>query len=225
MSEQEQGHHESNKAFYDRISKIYDWLADSNEGPARRSGVEALHPKLGEKILEIGFGTGNEVLEFAARVGDNGLVAGIDISAGMLEITKKKLSDAGTTTEIDLQLGDARELPFDDETFDSVYTSFTLELFPEEDIPKVLAEAHRVLKPGGRLGVVSMATVKEGDHPSLLEKGYIWMHRHFPHLVDCRPIEVEKVVSDAGFEIAHVQDREIWTMPVQVVVGKKPSES
>jgi demethylmenaquinone methyltransferase/2-methoxy-6-polyprenyl-1,4-benzoquinol methylase len=102
-----------------------------------------------------------------------------------------------------------------------VYTSFTLELFPAADIPVVLAEARRVLKPGGRVGVVSMATVRPGHPTSALERTYVWMHRHFPHLVDCRPIDTEGVVAAAGFRVTAVEDLEIWTMPVRVVVGQQ----
>ncbi len=220
MPDQNTAHYESNRHFYDRIADAYDFIADSNERAARRAGVEALALKPGEAVLELGFGTGNEVLDLAGLVGPKGKVAGIDISSGMLTVAKRKLAVATPKVTADLRVADARTLPFQDKTFDAVYTSFTLELFPEADIPVVLAEAKRVLKPGGRIGVVSMATVRPGQHTSTLEKTYIWMHRHFPHIVDCRPIDTEAVVRAAGFEIASVRELEIWTMPVRVVVGQ-----
>lgn len=212
--------HESNKVFYDRISHVYDMIAQP-EKPHRQAGVVALNPQPGETILELGFGTGDEVRELADRVGASGTVAGIDVSAGMLEVAQKKLSNPKPAAKLDLRVGDARVLPWPDAAFDAVYTSFTLELFPEDDIRTVLAEVKRVLKPGGRIGVVSMAVVKAGDHPSVLERGYIWMHRHFPHLVDCRPIDASALVAASGFTVTSREDREIWTMPVQVVVAKK----
>jgi demethylmenaquinone methyltransferase/2-methoxy-6-polyprenyl-1,4-benzoquinol methylase len=212
-------HHESNRHFYDRIAEAYDFIADSNERAARQAGVQALALKPGETALELGFGTGNEILDLAGRVGSTGKVAGIDISAGMFAVAKRKLAANAPAAPVDLRVGDARSLPFPDASFDAVYTSFTLELFPKADIPVVLAEARRVLKPGGRFGVVSMATVRQGHHTSALERVYVWMHRHFPHLVDCRPIDTEGVVSAAGFKITAVQDLEIWTMPVRVVLG------
>jgi demethylmenaquinone methyltransferase/2-methoxy-6-polyprenyl-1,4-benzoquinol methylase len=214
-------HHESNRRFYDRISNAYDLIADSNERAARQSGVQALGLKPGETVLELGFGTGNETIDLAGLVGAGGAVAGIDISSGMLAVAQRKVAAANVAAPVDLRVADARSLPFNDASFDAVYTSFTLELFPADDIPVVLAEAKRVLKPGGRIGVVSMATVRPGNRSSTLEHVYIWMHRHFPHLVDCRPIDTEAVLSAAGFTIATVQDLEIWTMPVRVVVAKK----
>jgi demethylmenaquinone methyltransferase/2-methoxy-6-polyprenyl-1,4-benzoquinol methylase len=219
VSDQNAAHHESNRHFYDRIASAYDLIADANERSTRQAGVQALELKPGEAVLELGFGTGNEVLDLAELVGPTGKVAGIDISPGMLAVAQRKIAAAAPKTPIDLRVGDARSLPFADAEFDAVYTSFTLELFPADDIPVVLTEARRVLKPGGRIGVVSMATVRPGHHTSLLERVYVWMHRHFPHLVDCRPIDTEAVVSAAGFRVTTVQDREIWSMPVRVVIG------
>jgi len=212
-------HHESNRHFYDRIANAYDLIADSNERAARQAGVRALMLKPGESVLELGFGTGNEVLDLASLVGPTGKVSGIDISPGMLTVANRKLAEAELATPIELLIGDARTLPFADGTFDAVFTSFTLELFPSGDIPTVLAESRRVLKPGGRISVVSMATVRPGHSASVLEHLYVWMHRHFPHLVDCRPIDTEGVVSAAGFRVAFVSDMEIWSMPVRIVVG------
>lgn len=216
-------HHDNNRAFYDRIAGAYDLMSNASEKPARQAGLEALAMQPGQKVLEIGFGTGNEVIDLANLVGTSGLVAGIDISTGMLDVTKKKLSEQSITTPIDLRVGDARQLPWSDGSFDAVYTSFTLELFPGEDIAAVLKESMRVLKPGGKVGVVSMATVKAGESPSALERVYVWMHRHFPHIVDCRPIDAAAVVSAAGFRVAEHIDMKIWTMPVAAVVGEKPA--
>lgn len=214
-------HHESNRAFYDRIAHVYDHLADSNERAARLVGVEALNLRPGERVLELGFGTGNEVIDLAQLVGANGTVAGIDISSGMLAVAQKKLADAKPPGQIDLRLADARQLPFADGSFDAVYSSFTLELFPEADIPIVLAEVKRVLRAGGRLSVVSMALVKEGVRPSVLEHVYVWMHRHFPHIVDCRPIDVAGVIRAAGLTVRQQKELSIWSLAVAAVVGEK----
>ncbi|MBX9585285.1 MAG: methyltransferase domain-containing protein [Gemmataceae bacterium] len=213
--------HESNRKFYDRIADAYDLIADSNEKAARRAGVKALALKPGEAVVELGFGTGNEVLDLAGLVGPTGTVSGVDISPGMLAVARRKLATTPPACPVNLLVGDARSLPFADASFDAAYTSFTLELFPAEDIPAVLSEAKRVLKPGGRLAVVSMSVVPAGQHTSALERTYVWMHRHFPHLVDCRPIDAPALVTAAGFRVTTRQELTIWTMPVAVVVGEK----
>jgi demethylmenaquinone methyltransferase/2-methoxy-6-polyprenyl-1,4-benzoquinol methylase len=217
----EPSHHEANRAFYDRISAAYDLIADANERPAREEGVRLLALKEGEKVLEVGFGTGNEVLALAGLVGVGGLVAGIDVSPGMLAVTRRKLEGKPAGAPLDLRVGDARQLPWPDSSFDAAYSSFTLELFPEEDIPVALAEVKRVLRPGGRVAVVSMARVKPGEKPSLLERGYVWMHRHFPHLVDCRPIDAAGALEAAGLHVVRQSNLAIWTMPVAAVVAER----
>ncbi len=215
-------HHESNRVFYDRISEAYDWLADANERAVRQTGVEALNLQPGERVLEIGFGTGTEILNLAKRVGAGGKVCGIDISPGMLAVAQRKLQQAALDTPIDLRVGDARKLPYDNGSFDAAYSSFTLELFPEADLPVVLAEIRRVLREHGRMAAVSMAQVKPNAKASFLERTYVWMHRHFPHIVDCRPIDLAGVLTAAGFRVNQQIDLEIWTMPVAVVVAEKP---
>lgn len=212
-------HHEANRAFYDRISASYDWLADANERSARQAGLGLLDLQPGECVLEVGFGTGNEILDMANLVGPQGKVAGIDISSGMLAVAKGKVDQAAPPTPVDLRVADARTLPFEAGTFDAAYASFTLELFPEEDLPTVLAEIRRVLKKGGRLAAVSMAQVEPGDSPSFLERTYVWMHRHFPHIVDCRPIDLPALLTAAGFQVRKVTDMKIWTMPVAAVLA------
>ena len=221
MNEATSRHHESNRAFYDRISAAYDLIADSNERAARVRGLEALDLKAGERVLEVGFGTGNEILDAAQKVGEAGQVLGIDISSGMLTVAKQKVEEHGVTARVDLRVGDARALPFPDQFADAVYSSFTLELFPEEDIPLVLEEIRRVLRPGGRVAVVSMAKVKPGEHATVSEDLYVWMHSHFPHIVDCRPIDVDARLSAARFRVTNSIRLSIWSMPVVVAVGVK----
>jgi demethylmenaquinone methyltransferase/2-methoxy-6-polyprenyl-1,4-benzoquinol methylase len=49
---------------------------------------------------------------------------------------------------------------------------------------------------------------------------YEWLHQHFPHAVDCAPIDVVAVMTDAGFAVEVVQAARMWTLPVKVVVGR-----
>lgn len=115
----------------------------------------------------------------AKKVGRTGKAYGIDISPGMLEITKKRLDRAGLVERVELCCGDAIKLPYEDNKFDAVFMSFTLELFDAPEIPKVLDEIKRVLKPNGRLSVVSMS--KENGESKLL-KLYEWFHEKFQNM-------------------------------------------
>ena len=141
---------EEAKRLYDRISRFYDFFTAAFERKYAEMALERLSVKEGEAVLEIGFGSGHCFRQIAQSVGENGKAYGIDISTGMLEVTRRKLERAQLMDRAELHCGDAASLPYDDNTFDGVFMSFTLELFDTSEIPKVLAEIERVLKPGGR---------------------------------------------------------------------------
>ncbi len=207
------------KTFYDRISHAYDFIADSGERDARERGLAQLNVQPGESVLEIGFGTGHSLLSLATAVGADGHVTGIDISTGMREIAAKRIAAADLADRVELRVGSVPPIPADLGPFDAITMSFTLELFGLETIPKVLAECRRLLRRDGRLGVVSMATVAPGDHTSMLERTYVWMHTHFPHIVDCQPIPLESLLETAGFKLAQRERVELFTMPVAIAVA------
>ena len=206
------------KQTYDRVSRFYDYFAGIFERKYRDRALELLDIRKGEVVLEIGFGTGHCLKQMAELVGEEGKVYGIDISSGMVEISKGRLEKAGVLDRVCLCCGDALELPYEDNTFDAVFMSFTLELFDTPEIPKVLDEIKRVLKPGGRLGVVSMS--KEGG--GMLLRLYEWLHEKFPQYVDCRPIYVEQSIREAGFEIKYREKVKLFGLPGEIVIGVKP---
>jgi demethylmenaquinone methyltransferase/2-methoxy-6-polyprenyl-1,4-benzoquinol methylase len=100
---------------------------------------------------------------------------------------------------------------------DAVFMSFTLELFDTPEIPRVLAECKRVLRAGGRIGVV--AITKEGREGFAVE-AYEWTHQHLPNLLDCRPIFVRRALENAGFSIREATITKMW-VPVDVVIAEK----
>jgi len=203
------------RSFYDRLSAAYDLLADASERACRAQGLVALNASPGERALEIGFGTGHALVTLFDAVGPTGLACGIDISQGMLAVTQRRLTDAGIG-HVGLALGDARALSFRSAAFDAVFMSFTLELFEAGDMATVLREIARVLRPGGRLAAVAMA---EPPHPMTTVDIYTWLHRHFPHFVDCRPIKVRSVVEREGFRILREEMFSVWGLPVACVVA------
>ena len=206
------------KAFYDRISKVYDLISDSSEHKARERGAELLAAAPGESVLVVGFGTGPAIVALSRAVSPGGKVAGIDISEGMLEVARKRVSQEGAADAVELSIGDARQLAFTDGSFDAAFLSFTLELFDTADIPRVLGQIRRVLRPGGRLAVVSMS--KE-PHENLMTDLYVWMHQHFPHFVDCRPIAVAEHLKEAQFRVERLEKQSIWGLAVAIALAAK----
>ena len=141
------------KAFYDKISHVYDLLAEHSEGPVRRAGLEKLDARPGEKILEIGCGTGHCLVSLAQSVGRTGKVFGLDLSERMFDVARENLQRAGLADRVELSCGDAVQLPHPPDSLDAIFMSFTLELFDTPEIPQVLNECQRVLRPGGRIMV------------------------------------------------------------------------
>lgn len=206
---------EETKAFYNKIARVYDLLAERSEQPMREVGLKMLAAATGERILEIGYGTGHCVVELAEAVGPSGKVYGIDISEEMQRLAKDLAAEKGLDDRIELMCGDAEDLPYEAGSLDAVFMSFTLELFDTPEIPRVLAECCRVLKPGGRIVVVAVS--KKGKD-GLVLKAFEWTHRHFPNLVDCRPIYVGRALEAAGFRIADSRVERMW-VPVEIVLG------
>ncbi len=207
---------EEAKRLYNRISRFYDFLTAAFEREHAEMALERLSIKEGETVLEIGFGSGHCLRQIARSVGESGKAYGIDISTGMLEVTKRKLERAQLMDRAELYCGDAASLPYDDNAFDAVFMSFALELFDTPEIAKVLEEVKRVLKPGGRLGVASMS--KE-DGESKLLRLYEWLHKKWPKYVDCRPIYVEQSLKDAGYEIKSKEKVRLFGLPGEVVIA------
>ena len=211
---------EEAKATYDRLSRWYDLLAASSEGPHVEAGIQMLDVQEGERVLEIGSGTGRGLVALARDTGTSGGVYGLDISRGMLRQASRRLKVAGRGTEVNLMLGDGARLPLASGSFDAMFMSFALELFDTPRLDQVLEACARVLRAGGRLCVVSMAKQGRG---SLSVRVYEWVHEVMPRWVDCRPIPVEDVLEQAGYEIVDLEERSMWTVPVHTMLGR-PSE-
>jgi ubiquinone/menaquinone biosynthesis C-methylase UbiE len=205
-------------ASYNRLSRWYDRIAGSAERKYRDLGLQLLQAQEGENILEIGFGTGHCLLALAKAVGPQGKVCGIDISSGMRAIAWRRLQSAGVADWVDLQVGDAAQLPFAHGSFHAVFMSFTLELFDTPEIPLVLEQCRQVLRPGGRIGLVAMV---RPEHPGFAVRLYEWCHARWSALVDCRPIHAQEALQEAGFTIEIVKQWMMWGLPVDVIQAHK----
>ncbi len=207
------------KAFYNKIAGVYDLLAEHSEQSMREVALEMLAPAPGEQLLEIGFGTGHVLARLARAVGSTGKVFGIDISENMLAQARERLQKEGLVDRVTLDCGDAEDLPYPSDFLDGIIMCFTLELFDTPDIPRVLAQCKRALRPGGRIVVAAVS--KEGEQ-GFVSRAFEWTHRHFPNLLDCRPIHVCQTLEAQGFSVEQSRVESMW-VPVEVVRARKPS--
>jgi SAM-dependent methyltransferase len=138
------------------------WRKNPSACPyGQRFWVEAPHPLItrgrlrailgplpGERILEIGPGTGYYTLDLAEWVAPQGTVEIFDLQQEMLDHTMRRAAEAGRDN-VNPTRGDARELPYEDGSFDAAVLVAVLGEIPDQDA--ALREVRRVLKPNGRL--------------------------------------------------------------------------
>lgn len=129
---------------YTSYARVYDHIFGRIFHESRESAVRSLAPRPGERILEVGIGTGI-ALSFYPRDCN---VVGIDLSAGMLKQAEKRRSEEHLDHVTLLQM-DAGQMDFPDDSFDTVMAAYVVTAVP--DYRKVVAEMIRVCRPGGRI--------------------------------------------------------------------------
>lgn len=204
------------RRIYDRLGRVYDW-AERFEGRAKELGLAWLELAPGQRVLNVGVGTGHEQAQLQSSVTPGGLAVGLDISLIMRAITYAR-------TRAALCGGDARQLPFADGCFEGLFSAYTLDLIPYGDLPGLLAEFHRVLRPGGRIALVSLT---EGiDRPSHAFVA-IWklVYRVSPIACGgCRPLQLSGLVQEAGFRLLRQEVMVQFGVPSEVLSAVRPLE-
>jgi ubiquinone/menaquinone biosynthesis C-methylase UbiE len=127
------------------------WVELPHPSITRARLLEILAPEAGERVLEVGPGTGYYTLGVARALGERGRLDIVDVQRRMLEHTCARAREAGLGDIVVPAHADARELPHPDATFDAAYLCTTLGEVP--DVDAALAEMRRVLRPAGRLVV------------------------------------------------------------------------
>ncbi|ADX68478.1 bifunctional demethylmenaquinone methyltransferase/2-methoxy-6-polyprenyl-1,4-benzoquinol methylase UbiE [Weeksella virosa] len=142
---------------FDAISPKYDLLNRVLSGGIdiqwRKKVIKIIQQTKPETVLDIATGTGDLAIMMAKHT--NAKITGLDLSAGMLEVGRKKVAMEKLQNRIELILGDSENLPFPDNSFDCVTVSFGVRNF--ENLKKGLAEIRRVLKPGGTFVILEFS--------------------------------------------------------------------
>lgn len=122
----------------------------------------------GEVVLDLGSGGGIDVLLSARRVGPSGKVYGVDMTDEMLDLARANAEKAGATN-VEFLKGYIEEIPLPDESVDVVISNCVINL--STDKTGVLKEMHRVLRPGGRLGISDVVSASELSPAERAERG------------------------------------------------------
>lgn len=142
---------------FNRISGRYDFLNHflslGIDILWRKKAIRLLKDKHPKQILDVATGTGDFAIEALALDPDR--VIGVDISEGMLDVGRAKLTQRKLDKRIELRTGDSENLPFEDNIFDAVIVAFGVRNF--ENLEAGLKEMHRVLKPGGTVVILEFS--------------------------------------------------------------------
>ena len=174
---------------HERVYKIEDAVR------RRRLVREALEAAPGDRILDVGCGPGFYCAELIEEVGADGSAVGIDPSAAMLALAKRRCDGLGDITFLE---GSADALPVEDEGFDRAVCVQVLEYV--DDIPRALGELHRALRPGGRVVVwdIDWATTSlNADDPERNERVLRAWDEHLVH--PSLPRTLAPALGAAGF--------------------------
>jgi ubiquinone/menaquinone biosynthesis C-methylase UbiE len=207
---------------YDRRKWVYSKTIAKVEWPYHQRALQLANIQTGESVLEVAVGPGLTLLELARQVGTGAPIHGVDLSPGMLDMTRLRLGREGFTN-VDLRQADARRLPFADAQFDVLYNAYMLDIIPEEDMQPILSEFYRVLKPGGRLVLLNMSKMHIQSQDAR-ERLYKYLPRVLTLylLGACRPVFMSPTAQSAGF----VQVNRVYMAgpaPSEIVTALKPA--
>lgn len=190
------------KGVYGHIAKRYDFqhalITFSTDQEGRSILVDHAVSE-GDEVLDCGAGTGTTGIMAARKVGPMGKVTLFDLSEDMLSVAREKAVQENLQQQIEFQTGDMVRLPFADDKFDVVLSTYSL--CPVYDPAKAALELYRVTKPGGKLAIGHSTEPQSPLVRALADRveGIAW---HLPWLsMGCRSVDVLPTLERAGGKV------------------------
>jgi len=212
------------KGIYGHIAKRYDlqhaFITFSADQKGRRILIEN-SVNQDDEVLDCGSGTGTTGIMAARKVGPRGKVTLFDLSEDMLSVAREKVVQENLQESVTFQTGDMVHLPFDDNSFDVVLSTYSL--CPVYDPVKGALELYRVTKPGGKLGIAHSTEPKNAIVKSLadLVEDIAW---RFPWLsMGCRSVNVLPAMENVGGKVLLSKHIGVPLWPFLVFVIEKPA--
>jgi ubiquinone/menaquinone biosynthesis C-methylase UbiE len=177
------------------VAPVYGFWSSLFEARAARRAYESARLAGGESLLEVAVG-GGEFFSVLAKSGRLERCVGVDLSAPMLTRARRRLAARGVG-RCNLCRASALSLPFGNATFEILFNLYMIDLLMDEDVPAVLREFARVVRPGGRLILLSMARQSR-----VINAVWMWLYRRSPVMTGgCRPVPVEEMLEANGWKI------------------------
>jgi demethylmenaquinone methyltransferase/2-methoxy-6-polyprenyl-1,4-benzoquinol methylase len=205
---------EEARRFYNRLGAGHDW-ADRYEGRAKRRALLLLDLAPGQRVLNVGIGTGQVQAHIEAAIAPAGLAFGLDLAPVMLDTVQSR------TRHTLLCESDLRHLPFASACFDRIFSSYVLDLLSTRYLPGLLTGFRRVLKPGGWLVLV---TLTEGVTLPSRALVALWKMAYAVSPVacgGCRPVQLAGLVHQAGFNQVRREVVVQLAVPSEIIVATR----
>ncbi|HEX7556622.1 MAG TPA: class I SAM-dependent methyltransferase [Leptolinea sp.] len=183
----------------EKIQRYYGWRAGNYDAGTNfeveqhLEAVRLADIQPGQRVLDVACGTGRATVDLARSVGSMGRVDALDLTEAMLDKALDKVNRLDLSERVHFKQGNARALPYSDETFDVLYNGYMFDLIPLDGFDSILNEFMRVLKPGGKLVLVNMS--KSTNNKTFYEKVYETGWAVMP----CRPVLMSTFLESAGF--------------------------
>lgn len=169
------------RTMFDAIAPRYDLMnrlmTGGLDGSWRRLTADSVYPEVLRVALDVGAGTGDLSVALS-RLAPRAHVISVDFSAGMLRLAQSKSREMDSSGRIHPVLGDAMTLPVRESSVDAIISGFTLRNV--NDVPTVLAESYRALRPGGRLSILELSPMDPTGFPLLRALFRLYFHRLVP---------------------------------------------
>ena len=199
---------------FSKVAWFYDFWGKLTESKSITEAISISGISDDQTVLDIGVGTG-QIFERILKVNRNGFNFAIDLSPKMIAKAKEKLNPIPGMHL--LAIADAFNLPYKNQSFDYVFSSYVLDLLPENCFVDIIGEFKRVLKEKGIGIVITM---------SMGQKWYnkIWFlaAKYFPSLLtNCRPVELSSYLVSSGFNVMRREAISQNTFPSEIIKFRK----